>query len=209
MKAAKLYTLFAMLLTSIPIMAQERALVQGYCKDENNKPVENVNISIVNTQYGTSTDAKGHYELPLYDRTKTINLYYSCIGYQDTLVSLTPKQLQRDSIRKMSYDLQEVGVTAHSDFYRSPRGTNIADIAFADDRILVLENRAKTSSLRLLDLNGNDMGVTDFDGFYDELYIDAFGDFLLLGQDSCLQVCFDAAGKALPVSTFQNQKNRV
>ncbi len=137
MKAAKLYTLFAMLMMSIPIIAQEHALVQGYCKDENNKPVENVNISIVNTQYGTSTDAKGHYELPLYDRTKTINLYYSCIGYQDTLVSLTPRQLQRDSInisfrmRKMSYDLQEVGVTAYSDFYRSPRGTNIADIALS------------------------------------------------------------------------------
>ena len=208
MKAAKLYTLLAMLMMSIPIIAQEHALVQGYCKDENNKPVENVNISIVNTQYGTSTDAKGHYELPLYDRTKTINLYYSCIGYQDTLVSLTPKQLQRDTInisfrlRKMSYDLQEVGVTAYSDFYRSPRGTNIADIAFADDRILVLENRAKSSSLRLLDLNGNEMGITEFDDLYDGLYIDAFGDFLLLGQDTCLQVYFDTTGKALPVSTF-------
>ena len=184
------------------LFAQTKTIVHG------NLGVENVNISIVNTLYGTSTDAKGHYELPLFDRSEAINLYYSCIGYQDTVVSLTPRQLQRDSInisfrmRKMSYDLQEVGVTAHSDFYRSPRGTNIADIAFADDRILVLENRAKTSSLRLLDLNGNEMGVTDFDGFYDELYIDAFGDFLLLGQDSCLQVCFDAAGKALPVSTF-------
>ena len=77
-------------------------------------------------------------------------------------------------MRKMSYDLQEVGVSAYSDFYRSPRGTNIADIAFADDRILVLENRAKTSSLRLLDLNGNDMGVTDFDGFYDSYFASRF-----------------------------------
>ena len=191
-----------LLFLAFSLSAQTNTIVYG------NLGVENVNISIVNTQYGTSTDTKGRYELPLYDRSKAVNLYYSCIGYQDTVVSLTPRQLQRDSInisfrmRKMSYDLQEVGVTAHSDFYRSPRGTNIADIAFADDRILVLENRAKTSSLRLLDLNGNEMGVTDFDGFYDELYIDAFGDFLLLGQDSCLQVCFDAAGKALPVSTF-------
>ena len=131
-----------------------------------NLGVENVNISIVNTPYGTSTDAKGRYELPLFDRSEAVNLYYSCIGYQDTLVILTPKQLHGDSInisfrmRKMSYDLQEVGVSAYSGFYRSPRGTNIADIAFADDRILVLENRAKSSSLRLLDLNGNEMGVT-------------------------------------------------
>lgn len=208
MKAAKLYTLFAMLMMSIPIIAQEHALVQGYCKDENNKPIENVNISIANTQYGTSTDTKGRYELPLYDRSKEINLYYSCIGYQDTVVSLTPRQLQRDSInisfrmRKMSYDLQEVGVTAYSDFYRSPRGTNIADIAFAENKILVLENGKKNSILRLLDLNGNNLASTDFDNLYDELYIDAFGDFLLLGQDTCLQVYFDTTGKALPVSTF-------
>ena len=90
-----------------------------------NLGVENVNISIVNTQYGTSTDAKGHYELPIFDRSETVNLYYSCIGYQDTLVSLTPKQLQRDSInlsfkmRKMSYDLQEMGVLAYSVFFDS------------------------------------------------------------------------------------------
>ena len=201
MKKSFTFTI-ALLFLAFSLSAQTNTIVYG------NLGVENVNISIANTQYGTSTDTKGRYELPLYDRSKAVNLYYSCIGYQDTVVSLAPKQLQRDSInisfrmRKMSYDLQEVGVTAHSDFYRSPRGTNIADIAFADDRILVLENRAKTSSLRLLDLNGNEMGVTDFDGFYDELYIDAFGDFLLLGQDSCLQVYLDETGKALPVSTF-------
>ena len=91
------------------LFAQTKTTVYG------NLGVENVNISIVNTPYGTSTDAKGHYELPLFDRSETVNLYYSCIGYQDTVVSLTPRQLQRDSInisfrmRKMSYDLQEVG----------------------------------------------------------------------------------------------------
>lgn len=173
-----------------------------------NLGVENVNISIVNTPYGTSTDAKGRYELPLFDRSEAVNLYYSCIGYQDTLVSLTPKQLQRDSInvsfqmRKMSYDLQEVGVSAYSDFYQSSRGIVIADIAFADNMILVLENGKKNSILRLLDLDGNNLASTDFETLYDELYIDAFGDFLLLGQDTCLQVSFDTAGKALPISTF-------
>ena len=125
MKAIRIYALFVLLMMSLPILAQQRAMVHGYCLDENSKPIENVNISIVNTQYGTSSDAKGHYELPIYDQATAINLYYSCIGYQDTIVSLTPKQLQHDSInisfrmRKMSYDLQEVGVTASRDFYRT------------------------------------------------------------------------------------------
>ena len=71
------------------LFAQTQTTVYG------NLGVENVNISIVNTPYGTSTDAKGRYELPLFDRSETVNLYYSCIGYQDTVVSLTPRQLLR------------------------------------------------------------------------------------------------------------------
>ena len=112
------------------VTAQHKTVIYG------NLGVENVNISIVNTQYGTSTDAKGHYELPLYDCTKPVNLYYTCIGYQDTLVRLTPKLLQRDStnisfkMRKMRYDLQEVGVSASRDFYRSKTNRNIADMVF-------------------------------------------------------------------------------
>ena len=132
------------------LFAQTQTTVYG------NLGVENVNISIVNTPYGTSTDAKGHYELPLYDRLTAVNLYYSCIGYQDTVVSLTPRQLQRDSInvsfrmRKMSYDLQEVGVSASKDFYRSASNRNIADIAFLDGKIYLLENKPKTSSMVVL-----------------------------------------------------------
>ena len=97
--------------------AQHKTVVYG------NLGVSNVNISISNTSYGTSTDATGHYKLTLYDNTKTNNLYYSCIGYQDTLVSLTSRQLQRDSInisfrmRKQNYNLKEVTVTAKQKLY--------------------------------------------------------------------------------------------
>lgn len=198
----------ALLFLSFSLSAQTKTTIYG------NLGVENVNISIANTQYGTSTDAKGRYELPLYDRSKAVNLYYSCIGYQDTVVSLTPKQLQRDSInisfrmRKMSYDLQEVGVSAYSDFYRSQNLSNISDIAFAGDLVLVLENSKRRSSLTLLDSEGNAIATTPFDGIYDDLYTDSFGNHILVGQDSCLQVYFDERETAIPVSTFTNGQYR-
>ena len=72
----KTYFLVLLLFLASSLFAQTRTIVYG------NLGVENVNISIVNTPYGTSTDAKGHYELPIYDRSETVNLYYSCIGYQ-------------------------------------------------------------------------------------------------------------------------------
>lgn len=207
MKKSFTFTI-ALLFLAFSLSAQTNTIVYG------NLGVENVNISIANTQYGTSTDTKGRYELPLYDRTKAVNLYYSCIGYQDTVVSLTPKQLQRDSInisfrmRKMSYDLQEVGVTAHSDFYRSPRVTNISDIAFAGDLVFVLENNKRHSSLTLLDNEGNSIATTPFSGIYDYLYTDSFDNHILVGQDSCLQVYFDEKGTAHPVSAFTNGQYR-
>lgn len=195
-------------------LAFQSALAQTKTTVFGNLGVENVNISIVNTQYGTSTDAKGHYELPLFDRSETVNLYYSCIGYQDTLVSLTPKQLQRDSInvsfqmRKMSYDLQEVGVSAYSDFYRSGSNRNIADIAFLDGKIYLLENKPKTSSMVVLDTEGNEQAHKDFDQLFEKLHIDAFDDLILVGKDSCLQVYLDEKQGILPVSTFSREDYR-
>ena len=214
MKTTRILTLLAMLMMSIQIIAQERTVVQGFCKDENGKAIENVNISIVNTPYGTSTDAKGHYELPLYDRSTAVNLYYSCIGYQDTIVSLTPKLLQRDSInisfrmRKTSYDLQEVGVSAYSDFYRSRTNRNIADMAFLDGKIYLLENRPKSSSMVVLDTEGGELTRKDFDQLFEKLHIDAFNDLILVGQDSCLQVYLDEKQSIQPVSTFSRDDYR-
>ena len=190
------------------LFAQTKTTVYG------NLGTENVNISIVNTPYGTSTDAKGHYELPLYDRSTAVNLYYSCIGYQDTVVSLTPKQLQRDSLnisfkmRKMSYDLQEVGVSAYSDFYRSGTNRNITDMAFLDGKIYLLENKPKSSSMVVLDTDGVEHARKDFDQLYEKLHIDAFNDLILVGQDSCLQIYLDEKQVIQPVSTFSRDDYR-
>lgn len=117
MKKSTLFLLLFALGFVFQATAQNKTVVYG------NLSVENVNISISNSAHGTSTDAKGYYELPLFDHTKAVNLYYSCIGYQDTVVSLTTRQLQRDSInisfrmRKQNYNLQEVTVTAKQKLY--------------------------------------------------------------------------------------------
>ena len=99
------------------LSAQTKTKVYG------NLGVENVNISVLNTQHGTVSNAKGQYTLLLPENNRRINLHYSCIGYQDTLVSLTSRQLQRDSInisfrmRKQNYNLKEVTVTAKQKLY--------------------------------------------------------------------------------------------
>ena len=208
MEKRTIFTLIVLLWFGSVLFAQTKTTIYG------NLGVENVNISIVNTPYGTSTDAKGHYELPIFDRSEAVNLYYSCIGYQDTVVSLTPRQLQRDSLnisfkmRKMSYDLQEVGVTAYQDFYRSKTNRNIADIAFLDGKIYLLENKPKTSSMVVLDTDGVEQAHKDYDRLFEKLYNDAFNNLILVGQDSCLQVYLIEKQGILPVSTFSREDYR-
>ncbi len=208
MKKIYILLLFAALSFHSALAQNTKTTIYG------NLGVENVNISIVNTLYGTSTDAQGHYELPIFDRSEAVNLYYSCIGYQDTVVSLTTKQLQRDSLnisfkmRKMSYDLQEVGVTAYQDFYRSKTNRNIADIAFLDGKIYLLENKPKISSMVVLDTDGIEQAHKDFDQLFEKLHIDAFNNLILVGQDSCMQVYLDEKQDILPVSTFSREDYR-
>lgn len=99
------------LTTCMSASAQHKTVLHG------NLGVSNVNISLVDNSHGTSTDAMGQYALALYDHTKEVCLYYSCIGYQDTIISLSTKELQHDSInisfkmKKQNYSLQEVTVT--------------------------------------------------------------------------------------------------
>ena len=170
--------------------------------------VENVNISVLNTRYGTSSDAEGRYELLLFDRTKPVDLLYTCIGYRDTVVSLTPRMLQHDSVgisfvmRRTDYDLQEVGVSASRDFYRTGTGTSIADIGFLGDRVLVLEQRKGKSELVVVSLEGEREAQCAFDSLYESIHVDCLGDCILVGAQHCCQVYFAGGNSPVPFKTF-------
>ena len=187
---------------------QQKALVYG------NLGVENVNIMVIHTQYGTSTDRHGHYRLPLFENKKEIALFFSCIGYYDTIIQLTPNQLQNDSInisfkmRKQAYSLQEVGITATSDFYHTKGNRYIADMVFFDSTIVVLENSPRASTLSVLDSYGVEHDHKDFGVQFESLYIDAFHNLIAVGQDSCLQINLVEGYHPTPVSSFSRELYR-
>ena len=90
-------------------------------------------------------------------------------------------------------------------FYRAHSNRYVVDVAFSGNQVLVLENSRHTSTLCLLDLDGNKLSETEFQKIYEELYIDCFGDLLLMDRDSCLQVYFDSQLNAVPLTTFSKQ----
>ena len=123
-----------------------------------NLGVENVNISVINTKYGTVSDANGNYMLSLSEKNKRINLFYSCIGYQDTVIGITPKMLERDSInisfmmRKKEYALKEVKILAERPHFEGDRNI-IIDFEVYDGTVCMLQGNANKYRLLMADEN--------------------------------------------------------
>jgi hypothetical protein len=196
MKKTTLFLLLFCLGFACQATAQHKTVVYG------DLGVSSVNISIVDTQHGTSTDAEGHYELSLPDRLKTVDLYYSCIGYQDTVVSLTTRQLQRDSInisfkmRPLNYALQEVTVTENASKLAYENKTVwVMDYKVQDDGIYIVAGNSNESVLLHLSFEQDTISLKPISSKYQELYRDAFGNLHLIGSDSTYQIFCD--GKQL------------
>ncbi len=87
------YFVLFMLLSAFPVaLYAQTAVVKGTVMRDNGKPAELVNVQVVGTKLGTSTDAQGSFYLRVYPGK--IHLALSYIGYLrvDTSFSLQPGQ---------------------------------------------------------------------------------------------------------------------
>jgi hypothetical protein len=189
MKNSTLLLLLFGLCFIYPATAQHRTVVYG------SLGVSNVNIGIVNTRNGTSSNAKGHYALSLYDRTKDIKLYYSCIGYQDTLVSLTPKQLQCDSLnisfkmRPKSYALSEVTIRENKpEIAYHEKMVSLETFEINKMGIYLIAYRNSGNALLHLSFDLDTLSVLPIARKYNRLYKDVFGQIHLMSYDSTYQI---------------------
>ena len=185
-----LLTLFVIGL-SFTATAQHKTVVYG------DLGLSNVNISIINSPIGTSTDAKGQYALTFRDNHKAVavNLYYSCIGYQDTIVSLTPKQLQHDSINisfKMcpkNYALSEVTVSENvPKIAYHEKMISLVTYEINEMGIYLIAYRQSGNALLHLSFDLDTLSVLPIAKKYDRLYKDVFGQIHLISNDSTYQI---------------------
>ena len=192
----KLY--FSLLLLTACLMVSLNATAQHKTKIHGNLGIENVNISVSNTAYGTTTDTKGHYELLLNRSDKPISLHYSCIGYHDTIVSLTPKQMQNESInisfrmRRRDYSLNDVDITATPHTRLDGGSYFIMDFEVFDSVFYILEASHNRKQFRIImaneHLSGFDTipiptGITP-----ESVQRDCMGNCQLIAADSVYQI---------------------
>ncbi len=91
----------------------QRVDFEGYVVDSSTEePIPYVNISFLNTLWGTSTDESGHFLLEIPENLIQNKIHVSSLGYQDTI--LVAEQLYKSKKLKMvesTFELEEVVIT--------------------------------------------------------------------------------------------------
>ena len=187
----KLFLIIFLLLCGMTSFAQN-----NYSVVKGNVAEKNVNISIINTDFGVSSDNKGDFIMMLPKTEKQVGLLFSCIGYEDTLVSLIPN---RDTIninfkmKETFYMLDAVGVSADKIKHYSEPGYVMYDFEIFDDKVFVLQR--KGNSVKECRILVQDLWINPIDTIYipkhiepTEIILDCTENCQLIGKDSVYQV---------------------
>lgn len=185
----KSFVPFVLLVLSPFRVSAQNFLVSG------NVGIKDVNITETTSFVGTSSDKNGSFQLKVFSEEATLR--FTCVGYADTIISLKTNDFHNGEasikfkMRQISYDLPSAEISASKYFYRSKSGVSIVDISFIDEKTLILENKKSKSELKVVDNDGNSISNIKFDSLYYEIFVDFFGNYILVGEHYCQQIRFD------------------
>ena len=208
----KLLLITLLLITSTFCFSQ-----QNYSVIKGNVGEKNVNISIINTSFGVSSDDKGDFMMMLPKTENQVGLLFSCIGYEDTLVSVIPN---RDTInlnfkmKETTYMLEAIGVGADKIKRYSEPSYVMFDFEIYDDKIFVLQRKGNT--LKECRLLINDLWLDPIDTIIvpnhiepEKIMVDCTESCQLIGTDSVYQVVKMNSSYELMFPTEKERYNKV
>ena len=169
---------------------------QNYSIVKGNVGEKNVNISIINTNFGVSSDSNGDFMMALPKTEKQVGLLFSCIGYEDTLVSVIPN---RDTIylnfkmKETYYMLDAVGVSVDKIKRYSEPNYVMYDFEIFDDKVFILQR--KDNTLKECRIFVQDLWLDPIDTINvpnhiepEKIIVDCTESCQLIGKDSVYQV---------------------
>ena len=130
--------------------AQERGIVQGYCKDENGKPIENVSVYVSDSLLVSVTDEQGRFT---YGYAQAgMKLRFAHMVFEPTYYTIKEKDIGGKSLtismKTKSHELLEVEVTANAPHIAFDNPVmSILDYVICDDGIYMIAYRRRNSAL--------------------------------------------------------------
>lgn len=173
--------------------AQERQIIQGYCKDENDKPIENVSVYAHDSLLVSVTDEQGRFTYSL--AKAGIKLRFAHMVFEPTYYTINEKDINGKnltiSMKIKSHELLEAVVTANVPHiaFDNPVMT-VLDYTLREDGIYLIAYRRRNSALLHLSFDMDTLHEMPISSRYKYLNKDAFGDIYALNDYQASQVGF-------------------
>lgn len=111
---------FILMILSLQVLAQDKfVLIEGHVVDaKTNFPLAGVNVVIIQTPYGTTTDSLGNFSLNI--KQGKYQIRFSCIGYESETMELSAAagariSYEKTSMKPTAYVASEVTINADRD----------------------------------------------------------------------------------------------
>ena len=186
------FTLVLLFLCGLSMSAQ-----QDFCVVTGNVGEKDVNIQVVDTEYGTSSNQNGDFKLLLPKSDRQLGLLFSCVGYYDTLVSIVPQQDTihiRFKMQQQVYMLEAASVTAEKiTYYYNKPNFVMFDFEILDDKFFILQKKmGLKKDFRIL---VTDLDYEPIDTIFlpkhiepEHIILDCMNNCQIVGQDSVYQI---------------------
>ena len=194
------------------IVAQERQVIQGYCKDENGKAIENVSVYAHDSLLVSVTDEQGRFT---YGYAKAgEKLRFAHMVFEPTYYTVKDKDINGKNLtirmKTKSHELLEVEVTANAPqiVFDNPVMT-VIDYTLREDGIYMIVYRRRNSALLHLSFDGDTLHEMPISSRYKYLSKDAFGEIHAISDYKVEQLGFQESidGKKIFMN-FYNSMSR-
>ena len=194
------------------VTAQERQVIQGYCKDENGKAIENVSVYAHDSLLVSVTDEQGRFT---YGYAKASEkLRFAHMVFEPTYYTIKDKDINGKNLtirmKTKSHELLEVEVTANAPHivFDNPVMT-VIDYTLREDGIYMIVYRRRNSALLHLSFDGDTLHEMPISSRYKYLSKDAFGEIHAISDYKVEQLGFQESidGKKIFMN-FYNSMSR-
>ena len=212
MKKLTLFLLLFGLAFIHQVTAQERQIIQGYCKDENGKAIENVSVYVHDSLLVSVTDEKGRFTYGF--AKKGMKLRFAHMVFEPTYYTIKEKDINGKNLtvrmKTRSHELLEVEVTANAPHiaFDNPVMT-VIDYTLREDGIYMIVYRRRHCSLLHLSFDLDTLHEMPISSRYKYLSKDAFGDIYAINDYQASQVGFIEYGDGKKgMMNFYNSMSR-
>ena len=213
MKNNRYFILLSLLLTCVQLTAQERTIIQGYCKDENGKPIENVSVYAYDSLLVSVTDEKGRFT---YSLAKVgLKLRFAHMVYEPAYYTIKERDINGKNLtikmKTKSHELLEVEVTANVPRIAFDNPVmSVIDYGIRDDGIYLLVYRRRNASLLHLSFDMDTLHELPISSRYKQLYKDAFGEIHAISDYKVDQLGFIEFenGKKIMMNFYHSMSRR-